>query len=238
MRLSIIIPCYNEEKTLKSTIKRVVDTFRNIEYELILVDDGSTDNTEKEILKGFKAYPEKIRFHFSNENKGKGNAFYHGVKLAKYDLILLLDCDLSVDPNNFFSSAIYEILSDKSKPFIIATQRRQVIPQPLYRIFVGKCFKVLVFVLTGLYMDTQNPFKLFYRMKEHLIDNKVDGFAFDVEILYNAKLKGISIFKTEVDYLNNEDSKVTFRKTLTMLLDLYKIRYSLPNTSQRKDDDS
>ena len=97
-KLSIIIPCYNEEKTIEELLNKVIDVElpENWKKEIIVVDDGSTDNT-KNILKKYK---DKVKIIFKNKNEGKGAALKEGLKHVTGDYILIQDADLEYDPND------------------------------------------------------------------------------------------------------------------------------------------
>lgn len=221
-RISIIIPCYNEEATIVSTIKKI-DFYLNLkkyEYEIIVIDDGSSDKTVEKLTKLMKSL--KHLFFVSHfPNKGKGFAVRNGLILSKYQTKLILDADMSV------SIVHLSRISLKSKGYyIIKGQRVQTIKQPFYRILVGKIWQILVFLRTGMFFDTQCPFSLLKLPDKFYKSLKIDGFAFDVEILYKAKGLGFPIKKVNVVYENKPDSKVTLRKTIAMFFELLKIRKS------------
>jgi len=102
VKLSIIIPVYNEEQTVVELISRVrqVKLPKGVEKEIIVVDDGSTDRSRNLILKEKKKYPE-IHTYLSIINLGKGAAIRFGIKHATGDIILLQDADLELDPNEY-----------------------------------------------------------------------------------------------------------------------------------------
>ena len=99
MKLSIIIPCYNEEKTLKIIIERVLK-FKDLEKEIIIVDDCSTDNSKFIIKDLADLYPE-IRGIFLEKNFGKGSALKKGFEEVSGDIVLIQDADLEYDPKDY-----------------------------------------------------------------------------------------------------------------------------------------
>lgn len=219
IKISVIIPCYNEEATIVSTIKKIAFylELKKYEYEMIVIDDGSTDKTVKKLIRLMKSL-KQLFFVTYSPNKGKGFAVRKGLLLSKYKTKLILDADLSV--------SIVHL--SRMKPIkgngIIKGQRVQTIKQPFYRILVGKIWQILVFLRTGIYMDTQNPFTLLKLPEKFYKGLEIDGFAFDVEILYKAKGLGYSIKKVNVVYENKPDSKVTLRKTIAMFFELLRIK--------------
>jgi len=219
--ISVIIPCYNEAMKISDTVN-AIDKFlslRNFDYEIILINDGSSDNTQDIILSLGRRY-KKVYFKALMKNMGKGYAVRQGLLMAKHHSKLILDADQSV--------SIIELeklnLCWKQDFKIIKGQRIQVERQPLHRIFAGKCFKILVWIFIGLYLDSQCPFTLLRLPKEFYHDLKIDGFAFDVEILYKAKLQNIHIRKFDVMYFNDEDSSVKLKHYFMMFKELLEIR--------------
>jgi dolichyl-phosphate beta-glucosyltransferase len=220
-KISVIIPCYNEALIISDTVKKIDKylSLRKFNYEIILVNDGSTDNTLDIILSLSHRY-NHLYFFTSQTNRGKGYAVRQGLLMARHRIKLVLDADLSVD-----ITAIHTLDIQMNLPFsIIKGQRHQLIRQPLYRIFAGKMFKVLVWLFTGMYLDSQCPFFLTTLPKEFFKDLKIDGFAFDVEILYKAKLQNIRIDKIEVSYVNDENSSVRIKHWFLMFKELLEIR--------------
>lgn len=219
--ISIIIPCYNEAQRIESTVKRIMDDLRDVAFfELVLVDDGSTDDTFQALKRIYYNYSGFIRVLSYNKNWGKGHAVYQGIDMSVYPIKLILDADYSV------SARYIKNIDFKGYPqqFIVKGQRQQVRRQPIYRIILGKAWQVLVWLMTGLNMDTQCPFTLLRFKKKDYKELHINGFAFDVELLYLAKRKNYLIMPYPVRYYNTKDSKVTITKTIEMFWDLLRIR--------------
>ena len=225
MFLSIIIPVYNEEKRIVSTLEKI--TFylnkKKYRYEIIIVDDGSTDRT-RECIKKFK----KIRINRKRINKGKGYSVREGILMAKGDYMLFSDADLST-PIEELEAFRWHI---KKYDVVIASRNLKESDikqkQPFYRILLGKAFPLLVNLLAvpGI-KDTQCGFKLFTKKAVKVIFPKqtIDGFGFDVEILFIAKKSGLRIKELPVVWINDTRSKVSvLRDPLRMLFDVLKIR--------------
>ena len=96
-KISIIIPCYNEEKTILSVINEIED-FKDCEKEIIIIDDGSSDNTKnllKELNKGY------VKVFYHDRNYGKGKAIQTGIKESSGDIIIIQDADLEYSPKDY-----------------------------------------------------------------------------------------------------------------------------------------
>ena len=229
MEISVIIPAYNEEKRIEPTLKKVINYLDNNfdKYEIIVVDDGSTDNTYK-IVSRYKKNNVKI---LRNEiNKGKGYSVKRGILNVKYSLVLFSDSDLAT-PIEELEKFINYI---KTYDIIIASRNLKEsdikIKQPMYRQLMGKTFPLLVnlIALRG-FKDTQCGFKLFKTdvAKKIVSLQTFERFSFDVEILFIAKKLRYKIKEAPVIWIDKEGSKVNpIKDSIKMLIDLFKIRYN------------
>ena len=219
--LSIIVPMYNEQKMVLPCFNQIYDSMKDLTIEIIFVNDGSTDETQKITSYLEKTFPKTVVALSYYQNRGKGYAVQYGLMHSKYKQKLIVDADLSIKPDNIFKFDSY--LATKSKHFVLKGNRKQVKKQPLYRIFFGKCWKLLVFTKTGLWIDSQAPFTVLHLPDEFYHDLFIEGFAFDVELLFKAKKLKYPIFEIDVEYNNNLDTRVTPKKTWEMFKDLMKI---------------
>jgi len=227
--LSIVIPAYNEEKRLPSTLDRVLEWIcsRGLEFcELIVVDDGSRDGTAE-----LAARREGVRLLKNPGNRGKGYAVRNGMLNAKGDWILYSDADLSTPIEEV--DRLYEAAMKSGAQIAIgsrAVDRTLVtVHQSAFREWSGRAFNLAMRVLTGLnFYDTQCGFKLYQREAAQKVfsEQKLDGLSFDVEDLYLAKKARLKAVEAPVRWANVEGTKVSMSQGLKSFADLVKIRFS------------
>lgn len=234
--LSIIIPVYNEQNRISNTIKKTIDYFskKNFNFEIIIVNDGSTDNTISVVKRNIKELKnnlknDKISILNNKINKGKGFSVRRGAIASKGQFVLFTDADLSTPIEEF-----EKLSSCLKNGYNIAIGSRGlkdskiIIRQNKIRESMGKFFNILVRIITNLnYKDTQCGFKCFDRKSINLISPhlKINGFSFDVEILYLAKKLGLKVSEIPIKWINNSNSKVsTIRSPINMFIDLLKIK--------------
>ena len=119
MKLSIVIPVYNEKNTILEILKRIEDVNLDVEKEIIIVDDGSTDGTG-EIL---KTLADKYKIVYQPENSGKGAALRAGFKEATGDYLVVQDADLEYDPNDF--KAMLKLIKEPEVEVVYGSRRLQ-----------------------------------------------------------------------------------------------------------------
>lgn len=227
--ISIIIPAYNEYRRILKTIKTVAQyCSKNFEfYEIIIIDDCSTDNTYE--LVDVIADGVKLKLTRNKENRGKGFSIILGTMIAKYDTCLFTDADLAT-PIEELSNMIVHL---KHNDMVIASRNmagsKRVIKQNSLRSFLGKVFPVLVQKLLSLdYQDTQCGFKLYNCniIKSIMLKQHIFRFSFDVELLYLCKLYNVKVKEVPVKWIDQKYSSVRpFRDGFRMLVDVLKILY-------------
>ena len=226
--LSIVIPAYNEEKRLPSTLDRVLSWVggKGFEFsEIIVVDDGSTDGTA--------AVAENrgcVRLLRNPGNRGKGYAVRHGMLEARGEWVLYSDADLSApieDADVLYRAAV-------QADAVIAIGSRAVdrslvsVHQSSFREWSGRAFNLIMRLVTGLpFEDTQCGFKLYRRDAAQTVFSrqKLDGFSFDVEDLYIARRAGLKAIEVPVHWANVEGTKVSMMQGVKSFGDLLKIRF-------------
>lgn len=229
MDLSIVIPCFNEERRLAPTLGliRAYAARHDTAGELILVDDGSRDGTLS-LMRVQAARHPGIRVVAITPNRGKGRAVAEGVRVARGDQILMTDADLStpIDELPKLQAALARG-ADVAIGSRAAPGAREI-DQPLHRQLMGKTFNRLVqtLLLPG-FRDTQCGFKLFRGEVAHRLfaDLVTDGFAYDVEVLVRALDAGWTVEEVPVRWFNAGASTVApVRASAAMLRDLVRLR--------------
>ena len=221
MKFSIIIPCYNEAQDIVKNVEQVKEYLANhqIDYELILVNDGSKDNT-KEVI---SSIPDVLALSY-DVNRGKGGAIKYGIESASGDYILFMDADLSTD-----LSAIEKVVEFASQYDMIIGSRHakdSVIKkkQPLLRVFIGWCCRQLVNMRFHTKLkDTQCGFKAMrIDVAKKIIEKQlIDKFAFDVEYIYIAKLNNLSMKEIGVIWSDDRTSTVSpFKSSVRFFKDI------------------
>lgn len=225
--ISIVIPVYNESFQIINSIETIQKFFNqnNYQYEIIIVDDGSIDDTKK-LLKEYLKTHSNLKLIELEKNYGKGFAVKIGIINANGDLILITDADLSVPIYELEKFLIYYI---KGFEIVIGSrtlkESKIIIPQTILRKVLGRTFNFLVRLTTGLkFTDTQCGFKLFYRnVAKDLFENLITkGYAFDVEILLKAQRMGYKIKEVPITWINSKESKINILKdSFKMLVELF-----------------
>ncbi len=225
MKLSIVVPAYNEAQRILPSLERVFTHMdaQQRAYEVLVVDDGSTDDTAVVVRQRFGDRPQLHLLSYG-ANRGKGYAVRFGCMHATGDAVLFSDAD--------FSTPIEEVdkmlpLLDQGYDMVIGSRAVKGAEirerQPFYREAAGKLFNLLVRVLVAPeFHDTQCGFKCYRRepMRPVLERQQIDGFAFDVELIALARAAGLHVVEVPVVWVNSPTSKVGLGGGLAAFVDL------------------
>ena len=231
--LSVVIPALNEADHLRSSLKSICEYFeaRSIPTEIVVVDDGSTDDTVEVALKTTITDLSlvKIRVLKNGANRGKGYSVRRGMLESQGLFSLMTDAELST-PIEEFSKLEYFVMDGRFRVAIASRDlegSRVEIHQSKVRENAGRLFNQLVRLFFPLKVrDTQCGFKLFSMQQcRKLFElQQLERFAFDVEILFIAHKLGLAIGEVPIIWRNAEASSLNFFKDgPRMLLDLMKI---------------
>ncbi len=227
--LSIVIPAYNEENRLSSTLKSICKFFadKGMDFEIVIVNDGSKDKTAN-LVEQLALEQPRLKLISHDINRGKGFAIKAGVLSSLGELILINDADGSSPIEEFdrLSAAIKNgadlAIGSRAKHDPTCTVQALA-----YRTYIGNTFNRIVqsLLLPGIY-DTQCGFKLFKKAIAFDIfsSSTIDGYAFDVEILYLAKLRKYRIEELAINWHNVAGSKINvLTDSFKMLAEVLKI---------------
>jgi hypothetical protein len=223
MLFSLILPVYNEAKTLENCVKRVRETFEKngVNYEIIIAEDGSTDGTDRIAVSLVKKY-KNITYVHHDKKLGRGKAFSMASKLARGDSVGFIDVDLATKVDFLKDLVKY------SKKYDVVTGSRYIAgakqKRPPLREFVSKVYNWLIRVLVGVKIyDTQCGFKAFSKrfIRKEINKVKESTWAWDAAILVHAIKKGYS-FK-EFPVVWNEKRGAAHSASLKRILSDIKI---------------
>lgn len=233
MKLSVIIPAYNEQNRIPQTIKEIDKYLKNqdYDYEILVVNDGSKDNTA-EIVNDLKKEVANLKLIDNKENHGKGYVVRQGMLTALGEYRLFTDADNSTSIDQiekmwpWFEKGYDVVIGSRDVPGAKLDP-----PQPFIRRFIGDIFKLVRKIICGMWdlEDTQCGFKCFTAKAADDIFSlaKIDGFSFDVEALVIARRLGYKIKEIGVTWKNDLESKVRLKSAAKMLTQLIEIRKNL-----------
>lgn len=231
--LSIIIPAFNEEGRLAESLQRIREylTRRSMQFEVLVVDDGSTDGTAKLVERARDGFPE-LRLISNRGNHGKGFSVRHGMLEARGEIALFTDADLSAPIEE--ADKLLAALRDGGYDGAIGSRAvdRSLIEvhQSRFREIAGIIFNLMVRSVVGLpFQDTQCGFKAFRRQKIRRVFElqRIEGFGFDPEILFLAQKMGLRVAEVPVRWAHDPATKVhVFSDSVRMFLDLVAIRWN------------
>jgi dolichyl-phosphate beta-glucosyltransferase len=226
VRVSIVIPCFNEEKTVEALVEAVCAS-ELPDKEIILVDDASTDSTFEIVSTKLAGRIDRVLRH--ERNRGKGAALRHGVVASSGAKVLLCDADLS--------TPIEEL--EKLEPFLAKAKlvlgSRDVLGanvelhQPWHRELMGKVFNLLIRALGfGDFRDTQCGFKLMDGVAARQLFPllTIERFAYDVELVWEAQRRGWKVAEVGVEWHDSPVSRVRpLHDAPQMLRDVLRVRF-------------
>lgn len=227
--LSVVIPAFNEEKRLEKTLLQAQKFFNNqgFSYEIIVVDDGSTDKTSYISEKILKKSPHRVIT--LEHNKGKGFAVKTGVLASKGRYILFCDADGATPFTEFTSlkSAMGNYHIAIGSRYLQKDSVKQY--QPFYRIFSSRVinFFAQIFLIDGI-TDTQCGFKIFRSDigKQIFKLQKIERFAFDIEMLILARKFGYRIAEIPVEWFDQEGSKFSAKRDgIKTIYDFIRVKF-------------
>lgn len=204
--VSLVVPAFNESSRIASTLARLRESGASLGVrEIIVVDDGSTDDTAAQVEAQVGSGSPDVRLIRLPQNRGKGAAVRAGIAEAAGDYVVFLDADLSAPPDRIpeavaaISGGADVVIGSRVDPGGADARRTQ----PIRRQISGRVFALLQRLIVGLpYADTQCPFKAFSQDAAQRVfsDVHTSGWAFDVELLVRARHLGMTVHEFPVEW--------------------------------------
>tara|TARA_B100001175_G_C19362214_1_gene567692 strand:+ start:50 stop:742 length:693 start_codon:yes stop_codon:yes gene_type:complete len=227
MKLSVVIPCFNEEKTLKVIVERVLN-FKEIEKEIIIVDDCSTDNS-KLIIKELSNSHSEIKGIYLEKNSGKGFALKKGFELVSGDIVLIQDADLEYDPKDY--SALIKPFKNTDADIVYGSRflgGDYVRLHFFWHYVANKLLTLTTNLITNLNMsDMETGYKLFKKSVIQSIDIKEKSFGVEPEITVKLAKKKYVFYEVPISYRGRsyeEGKKITLKDAFIALYCIFKYK--------------
>lgn len=223
MKLSVVIPIYNEKNTVEEVLRQVKQV--DLEKQIIVVDDGSTDGT-REILQQISD-PE-VKIIFQPKNFGKGAAIRRGLQEATGDYVIVQDADLEYDPKDF--KRMLGPVFEKGAKVVYGNRFWQKVPGQTWK---TKLARIILTGLTNLLYgagihDEATCYKLFKTDVIKSLDLQANRFEFCPEVTAKVRRRGLKIFEVPISYRPRGDEagkKIKFRDGLTAIWTLLRYRF-------------
>jgi dolichyl-phosphate beta-glucosyltransferase len=228
--VSVVVPAFNEAKSIAGTVQEIFQFFaaKNRDVEVIVSADG--DDGTRDVVRRLAKDESRLSVIGTNERRGKGRGIREGVRMARGGVIGFVDADNKTPISEFdrFAGPLADgfdlVIGSRG-----LRESRVERPQPLYRRVGSKVFAVGMHMLVGLdeIVDTQCGFKFFRGdvARDLFSRQRIDGYMFDVEILYLAKRSGYRVAQVPVRWRDDADSRLQLvRGNLQNAADLLRIR--------------
>ena len=222
--LSIVIPCYNEKNNIETIVKKVLDSpVKN--KEIIVVDDKSTDGTQKVLEEKIRPLVSKIVYH--EKNTGKGGALRTGFAHATGDAVIIQDADLEYDPNEY-PLVVEPVVSGKCRVCYGSRFKKGVFKGYLANRMANRFLTFLSNIFTHQKLtDMETCYKCFKREVIQSVDIKENRFGFEPEITAKVSKMGIKIKEVPISYYprtNEEGKKIGFKDGVRAIICIWKYR--------------
>ena len=226
-KISIIIPCYNEEKTILSVINEVED-FKDFKKEILVIDDGSSDNT-KNLLKDLNK--EHIKVFYHDRNYGKGKAIQTGISKSTGDIIIIQDADLEYSPTDY--PTLIKPFKESDADVVYGSRflgGAGYVRLHYYLHFIAN--KILTHfcnIFTNLNMtDMETGFKVFKSEAIKSINLKENSFGIEPEITIKLAKKKFKFYEVAVSYRGrsySEGKKITLKDAFWAVFCILRYRF-------------
>ena len=224
MKLSVVVPVYNEKPTLKELVNQVLKV--NLNKEIILVDDASTDGS-KEIVEKLAQKP-AVKAIFHDRNQGKGMAIRTGIREAKGDYIIIQDADLEYDPQDYFK--LVKPIKDGKAQVVYGSrftgEHRNMF---FWHWVANQCLTLLTNILYNTTLsDMETCYKVFPTKMLQSISLNCRRFEFEPEVTAKILRQGIRIYEVPISYAGREyweGKKIAWQDGFIALWTLIRYRF-------------
>jgi glycosyltransferase involved in cell wall biosynthesis len=228
INLSVVIPCYNEEKTISVIVERI-KAQKDLLIEIIIIDDHSNDNTLNELNKIAQIYPD-IKIVRHEKNMGKGSALKSGIKLATGNIILIQDADLEYNPTDYKN--LLQPFLETDADVVYGTRFKggsYVRLHFFWHYLANKILTTLTNVVTNLNMsDMETGYKLFKSEVIKKINLKENSFGIEPEITVKLAKNKFIFYEVPISYNGRsyqEGKKITFLDAIKAIFCIFKYRF-------------
>ncbi|MBK8550466.1 MAG: glycosyltransferase family 2 protein [Ignavibacteria bacterium] len=226
MKLSVIIPFYNEDRTLNTLIEKVIST--NLVYEIICVDDGSTDRSYEIISEWKTRHPELLKIIRLEKNYGKGFAIRMALEKVTGDIVLIQDADLEYDPSQY--SKLIAPFENENVNVVYGSRNLLKNPRSANSFYWGGVFlsKITNLLYGSSISDESTGFKLFRSELIRELDLECVRFEFCPEVTAKILNRKIKIYETPITYTPrsiSEGKKINWRDGVTAIWTLVKYKF-------------
>ncbi|MFZ1250449.1 MAG: glycosyltransferase family 2 protein [Candidatus Microsaccharimonas sp.] len=233
--ITVLIPVLNEAENVDALMARLYSSLNtmNVPYEILFVDDKSTDNTAK-LIKKYAKKDDRINLHVKKGEKGKANSIIEGSSLAQYNTVCMIDADLQYPPESI--PAMYKQLVATSSDVVI-TNRKNNETSLLRKVFSAGFNLIFTKLLFGIDYDTQSGLKIFKTDIMKNISLEASRWSFDLEFIVKSLLAGYIISDFDIDFAkrNAGEAKLNVLSTsYELALASVKLRMSINKKSLSK----
>lgn len=234
-KISILIPAFNEEDKIILTIKETLNILEKIgyDYEIVIIDDGSIDNTYNKVLENLDIFNENVKIERYEPNAGKGCAIKYGFSFLSGDYVLFLDADMDLHPSQIIN--FLKLMEEHKADLVMGSKRHKdsVVNYPKSRKLLSNGYYFLIKILFGLPVkDTQTGFKLFRyeALKNSLPKIIIKRYAFDLELLVVLHKLGYKIVEAPIylkptrKYYNRIGLKDIYHTLIDTIAIFYRLR--------------
>ncbi len=228
MKISVVIPCFNEEKTIETVVDKILK-IQNLEKEIIIIDDCSKDRS-REIIKKMAQNYDCIKYFFHEKNLGKGSALQTGFKEARNEIILIQDADLEYDPQDF--DKLLEPFRNTDADIVYGSRflgGSYVRLHFFWHYLANKLLTFLTNIVTNLNMsDMETGYKVFKNSVINSISLKEKSFGIEPEITVKLAKKKFIFYEVPISYRGRsyeEGKKITLKDAFIAIYCIFKYKF-------------